>query len=162
MEDTITLPFKALQTLLYGDESLFGLPKRSGKYDNCVIYKCVWELGAYIKEKDPKEDYFHVKLYPSQEKRDKGEVTSHAEIWLGFEWDESIEKRIEFRAKCAAERENYDEDKILLNALVEELQASKIPMEYALEYARIILTRYRKGEDLKPIITMFELEHLLK
>jgi len=116
-------------------------------------------VGFLLKSIDPGETYFHVELF-------KDENYNHAEIWLTFEWKESLAKQYRFRARQEEDNKKRRDNNELQEVLSDALTAWKtehgahLPEVFCKKVAAQIVSNYEK-HDLSALIKTFDLVEIM-
>ena len=149
----VTLPLSALRALLFGDENLEGIkPLTPIIGDTAKVLVIPRAIGELIAELDKEEFYFHVELL----------FTTHAELWLAFEWKESNVRRARLCRSLATEKATRTRDATRLAELTATIRGQfAAPDGYLAELARTILDNYTKM-NLSDVLTAINVAELLE
>lgn len=88
-------PLSVIRAILFGDERIPTRSRSKAPNDFAKVIHVPIGVGLYLASLDPTELYFHVESFPE---------TSHSEVWLPFEWQESSARQGRLRTSMATER----------------------------------------------------------
>lgn len=162
-EPNITLPLSLFSSCIFtynSDPCFPEVPKLLSKhYTDLAVVKVIrYEVGFLLKTiSDPNEQFYHVELFNEEHTID-GVIKKyyHAELWLIYEWRESVAKRVKFRAAQAAINASRDSDEELAASLADALTGWKLPEDYCNKTATQIVAAY-KVFDISALLKQFEL-----
>lgn len=141
MTPEIESSLRLFRVMLFGDDRFEDLkPESKGIGDTAKVLVHSLELGLTLKNLDPKEELFHIELFPSFKPEPK------CEIWLTFEWKESnarYNSRKEYAIKDRAFREKNKER---LDSISTKLKSFGFSQPgFAEHLAKEILVNWRSG-----------------
>lgn len=143
-EPTITLPLSVLRSLLFresGDDNFPRVRIQSlalGDLAKVIVTHKV--IGELISSIDNKEEYFHVEIF-----------STHAEIWMIFEWRESNAKRERFRIYHETLNAKRAQEKDLLAELQDKISATRLPDIHCRLISEQIYGLYKAGQFQKVV-----------
>lgn len=157
-EPTITIPLSLFASCIFKENAdpdfpEITIPLSKHPSDLAKVHIIPACVGRAIQQQDVDENYFHVELFQVKERW-------HAELWLAFEWRESVTRHERWQKAAAIERLNGIKKRSLVDAIADQLTAEHFDDEKCQQMAESIAANYKK-HNITAILKQFDLLEII-